>query len=665
MKRWYVLLGLALVLFVSGTGLAQTPPAPKNLTAELVPTSVPVVKLQWEVPPVMSMMRIFYKVNRSIDDSLHFDPLDVTDGGFYYDHRVEGGHTYFYTVSAFWFIDSSVVEGPPSNIAWVTIGPPVPHPHGIVQGTVTDSVSGQPLPFVHILFYRKFAGWTWFRQTWTDLNGKYAAILDTGTYLVKAQPMFFAGWWMFPISIYQPEWFDDAMDIAHATPVGVADSSVFTADFDLLRVPPPVPAKVSGTVTDTSGTPVKGALVVFFRPMGEIPMMTSGGMELPGQDEENFDFDDLGRLGGVLRKTLTDSLGHYSISLLAGRSYIAMAVKRGFLPQFFDHKADPRDADVIKLGGDTTGIDFSLTPRPIVVNSIAGMVRDSSGTGVASRIVLIPLGHGLGVRFGSTDSMGQYLISGVRAGSYFVLAIPLRDYAPAFYKAGAYGVMQWQQADTVSISGVMTGIDIGVVPFGGSGAATVSGIVQSQGTGLTGVAVFATDASGSVIGYALTDNTGAFTITGVPTGSISLLANREGYTTGQGSVNVGPTDYILSAGNITLDPTTVLSVGGPGAVPFTYALDQNYPNPFNPSTKISFSVATVSNVRLTVFNVLGQEVATLVSGVLPAGRYDATWQGKDNAGHTVSSGVYFYRFEASSVAGGNTFADTRKMVLLK
>ncbi len=665
MKRWYVLLGLALVLVVCGTGFAQSPPAPRDLTAEVVPVSVPLVKLQWVAPSTMSMMRIFYKINRSVDDSVHFEALDVTDEAVYYDHHVEGGHTYFYAVSAFWFIDSSAVEGPPSNIAWATIGPPSPHAQGIIKGTVTDSVSGQPLPFVHIVFYRKFTGWTWFRQTWTDVNGNYSAVLDTGTYKIKAQPMFFEGWWMFPISIYQPEWFDDAMDIAHATPVGVMDSSVFTANFDLMRVPPPVPAKVSGTVTDTSGTPLKDALVVFFRPMGDVPPLINSGMELPGQDEDNIDIDDLGRLGGVLRLAMTDSLGRYSIELLEGRSYIAMAVKKGFLPQFFDHKADPRDANLIMLSGDTTGISFSLMPRPSVLNSIAGMVRDSAGTGVASRIVLIPLDHAREARFGSTDSTGKYLISHVRAGSYFVLAIPLREFAPAFYKAGAYGVQQWQQADTVSISGVVTGIDIGVVSFGGSGAAAVNGIVQSQGTGLTGVVVFATDASGSVVGYALTDNTGAFTITGVPTGSISLVANREGFTTGQGTVNVGPTDYVLSAGNIRLDPTTVLSVGGPGAVPFTYALDQNYPNPFNPSTKISFSVATVSNVRLTVFNVLGQEVATLVSGVLPAGRYDATWQGKDNAGHTVSSGVYFYRFEASSVAGGNTFADTRKMVLLK
>lgn len=62
---------------------------------------------------------------------------------------------------------------------------------------------------------------------------------------------------------------------------------------------------------------------------------------------------------------------------------------------------------------------------------------------------------------------------------------------------------------------------------------------------------------------------------------------------------------------------------------------------------------------------LGQEIATLKNGVMPAGRFDAQWSGRDDAGRTVSSGVYFYKLDAAPVGGGNTFSSIRKMVLLK
>lgn len=100
------------------------------------------------------------------------------------------------------------------------------------------------------------------------------------------------------------------------------------------------------------------------------------------------------------------------------------------------------------------------------------------------------------------------------------------------------------------------------------------------------------------------------------------------------------------------NPTDIqeLSTG----IPSKFTLDQNYPNPFNPTTKIKFSIPADENVSLKVFNVLGQEVATLVNQQMKAGSYSFDW----NAA-SLSSGVYFYRIEAGS------FNQTRKMMLLK
>ncbi len=93
--------------------------------------------------------------------------------------------------------------------------------------------------------------------------------------------------------------------------------------------------------------------------------------------------------------------------------------------------------------------------------------------------------------------------------------------------------------------------------------------------------------------------------------------------------------------------------------PETYALFQNYPNPFNPSTTIEFALSSASNVTLEIFNIVGQKVRTLVSERMIAGGYQAVWDGRDNRGTTVGTGVYIYRLTA------NDFVQTRKMLLVK
>lgn len=94
-------------------------------------------------------------------------------------------------------------------------------------------------------------------------------------------------------------------------------------------------------------------------------------------------------------------------------------------------------------------------------------------------------------------------------------------------------------------------------------------------------------------------------------------------------------------------------------IPTEFALDQNHPNPFNPVTTIAFSLPHSSDVRLIVFNALGQQIRSLYTGVLTAGRHEFQWDSRDNAGRPVSSGVYLYRLDAGE------FSQSRKMLLLK
>ena len=100
--------------------------------------------------------------------------------------------------------------------------------------------------------------------------------------------------------------------------------------------------------------------------------------------------------------------------------------------------------------------------------------------------------------------------------------------------------------------------------------------------------------------------------------------------------------------------------GSENGRPEHFFLSQNYPNPFNPVTNIEFSLSKSAWVSLEIFNILGQKVKTLIADQnLSPGAYLVDWDGKDENGHDVSSGIYFYRIQAGD------FSEVKKMIFLK
>lgn len=116
------------------------------------------------------------------------------------------------------------------------------------------------------------------------------------------------------------------------------------------------------------------------------------------------------------------------------------------------------------------------------------------------------------------------------------------------------------------------------------------------------------------------------------------------------------------AGNIADDfyqQTTDVRQVDTGNLPNDFSLSQNYPNPFNPTTQISLSIPARSHVELIVYDVLGRRVRSLLDREMSAGSYTADWDGRNDAGEPVASGVYLYRLHSDQ------FETTRKMILLK
>jgi hypothetical protein len=110
---------------------------------------------------------------------------------------------------------------------------------------------------------------------------------------------------------------------------------------------------------------------------------------------------------------------------------------------------------------------------------------------------------------------------------------------------------------------------------------------------------------------------------------------------------------------VSLGGTGIEGEGNPGQLPRVYALLQNAPNPFGEATTIRYQLPKPGKVALKVFNILGQEVATLAQGDRPAGYFAVRWNGRDHRGQSVAPGIYFYKFEAGD------FAQVRRLMRLR
>jgi hypothetical protein len=105
---------------------------------------------------------------------------------------------------------------------------------------------------------------------------------------------------------------------------------------------------------------------------------------------------------------------------------------------------------------------------------------------------------------------------------------------------------------------------------------------------------------------------------------------------------------------ITIVASSAVEEFGCHALPLDYTLSQNYPNPFNPSTTIEFDISSYGFVSLKVYNVMGQEVATLINKELPSGNHKVEWKPEN-----LSSGIYYYKLETKG------YQETKKLVLMK
>jgi hypothetical protein len=562
-----------------------------------------------------------------------------------------------------------------------------------VAGTVTDT-TGKPLPHVMIHLYR-----TWIPSVMgletelpgffdykaeTDSSGHYAiGHVDRGSYFVRAIPL---------NQNYLPAWYNNVQNLKNATPIAVTVESTYTANFELRNRFYTLPKfTVSGTVTDTLNNPITSAVVVFaragfvFNEAKEDQQEWSSGENfrdffsdaIRNRDvDHHFDLDDIH--SPYVFRTHVDSNGSYTDTLPQG-NYIAFAVAKGYFKTFYKDTTNPLSATILALTSDTTNINFEMVPiPPVVFGQISGSVIDSTTkNGVPARLIAFRdvwnykdtlRMHVAGAYFTDADSTGAYEFDSLAPGYYKILAIPLGNYAPSFYSLTGPTV-RWKEATAIPINGnSVSGINISVVPLpdSASGYASINGRVTSSvtNTGVNGAIVYSTDLNGNIMGYGVTDVNGNYTIAGIAPGTFNVFTDVVGYSSTQtktASPSYSTTDGSVqpSTANFTVTPESPTAVKAPPVQPTTYSLEQNYPNPFNPTTQIAFNIEQSEHVTIDIFNILGQRVATLVNSNLGAGVHVVTWDGRNQHGELMPSGVYFYRLSTPN------FTAVKKMVLLK
>ncbi len=150
--------------------------------------------------------------------------------------------------------------------------------------------------------------------------------------------------------------------------------------------------------------------------------------------------------------------------------------------------------------------------------------------------------------------------------------------------------------------------------------------------------------------------------TNTTTFDATTTPSSDSYTSGTSFVkvdNISPSGSVMYADLIVSLSADINDDLDRTLLPMSVELEQNYPNPFNPSTQISFTTTTAVDLRLEIYNVLGQKVRSLIDGTVSPGTHTVTWDGKDDGNDEVAAGIYLYKLTTDDII------DTKKMILVR
>jgi hypothetical protein len=257
---------------------------------------------------------------------------------------------------------------------------------------------------------------------------------------------------------------------------------------------------------------------------------------------------------------------------------------------------------------------------------------------------------------GFIKSDGTYKVY-TQSPDYYYLQAFSNNFLPGYYNDEGNSSVFWQNADSVLINNNIIDKNISLIRDSSFGNGSIGGAILFSGASdqqdYEGITLLARDINNNALySYNFGKSEGDFRVTNIPYGTYELVAQKVGLDNAVSQiVTIDPFNNQITGINLNFIFSDVQSET---KIPDGYVLYQNYPNPFNPITNINFSIASESFVLLKVYDILGKELATLVSDNLKVGNYKVTFDGAK-----FTSGVYFYRLQAGE------FSNVRKMIFIK
>ena len=356
--------------------------------------------------------------------------------------------------------------------------------------------------------------------------------------------------------------------------------------------------------------------------------------------------------------------GTYKLITMNMRGYDAsMMDTTGYVDVYYDGKSSWATADPVSvtLGSTTSDKNFDLDSGGVIQGNIStakGPLEDIHVWGFyAPNLEWFSSA--------STDSDGNYTLMGLRSGYWKIVAEGDTLYASEWYD----NKNTWSNADSILVTapGTISGKNF-ILETGGS----ISGHVYDlEGHDLSGCDVTAYESSFLMWGFTAKSETssatGSYKITGLRTGDYKVEASTDcGDPQWYDHVSTPELATLVHVEMLSDHPGINFNVST--AVedeeeitqrPTEFELYQNYPNPFNPGTQIKYTLKKTGHVTLYIYNVLGEKVKTLLDQDQHAGFYRIDWDGKNDNGKPISSGIYLYKLEV------NGFSEAKTMLLLK
>lgn len=621
-----------LVLMLAGAffGVLAQPEPPANLTATVsFYHNSAKVTLAWEHPDTTHHGVKFkvYRKEGGINDTTAFKRIA---SNVYYrsfkDNSARLNKTYTYKVTAY----NSSGESAASNQVEVSTVPPPPPAQAVVTGVVTNETTGAPIARAYVSFFQNTSHG--YKYAYTDSLGQYKVRLNPGSYYLYTSA-----------HQYKWEYYDNVTSLSQATQITLAEADSQNVNVALTAIVPPVTYSISGSVKDAAGNPINSKVRVYKVRLNS-----------------RYYF---------VRESRTDSLGNFTVSNVRENDTVVVFAspfnRWDWYAEYYNDKRNINEADRIAVTGNVTDINFVLEHTPIYPNSVSGVVKDTLGTGVPSMVhafpkrVMHPAGHPHFRRYAvPTDSLGVFSFNNLIPGEYIFLAVPNEGFKPSYFTYSGVPTLNWRDADSVVVdsASAVTGININVLAIPDSGFASVVGIVKDNaGRPINGAFVYAVNDEGVVYSVAVTNTNGQYVLAGLVPNTYEIIADKQGYTSSvSAEAQVDYVTAVITTANFRLEEDGVTAVENEAAVVDGFELFQNYPNPFNPSTTISYQLASDVKVTLKVFDILGNEVATLVNGFQNTGKHQVTFNANG-----LASGLYIYKLDAGS------FSATRKFMLMK